>query len=278
MMAQLGQQQAGTVAEGLERFAGVGDRHGAVADALQGVAGEVPERAAGVDRPFLEPIGGVGNGPDFPEVEAGAFEQNGRREIHRTQRADGAAVASRLSPDAMKLKAIRANLAALQSSDWTVVHDDEGCLVIEANGPMSEQHFRLCTFDHAAGNDAVALISSAPETIGFLLSLIDRATRALRPAPPARDGWAGLHGRAAPRGEAKNLAAEAGMLCGERAFMVFLEERHGLDRPLTADKAAQKVRSLCGVTSRKDFNNDERAAAAWQQLGRDYRAWKRAGR
>lgn len=181
-----------------------------------------------------------------------------------------------LSPDAMKLKAIRANLAAITSADWTVVQDGDGFLVIEALGPMAERHWRLCRFDRCATRDEVALISSAPETIAFLLGLVDRATRALRPAQGKRDGW--TQPRSAPEGDQKNHAAEAGILCAEPAFMAFLEEEHGLERPLSAEKAAQKVRSLCGVTSRKDLNNDARAADAWRQLRGEYRAWKRAGR
>ena len=182
-----------------------------------------------------------------------------------------------LSPDAMKLKAIRANLAAITSGDWTVVHDDEGVLVVEAIGPMAERHWRLCRFERCATTDEVALISSAPETIRFLLGLVDRARDALRPPQAQRDGWTGQR-RGPPQGDTSNLAAEAGMLCAEPAFMVFLEAKHGLERPLGPDKAAQKVRTLCGVTSRKDLNNNERAAAAWRQLRGDYRAWKRADR
>lgn len=276
MMAQLHQQQAGTLAEGFEGVTGIGDRHGAVDGTLHRVAGEVPERTASVDRPFLEPVGGVSHGPDFPEVEAGAFEQNGRGEFHRTQRADGAAVASRLSPDAMKLKAIRANLAALESVDWTVVHDADGRYVLNATGPMDERQWRVCSFDHDASKDEMALISSAPETIGFLLGLVDRAWRALRPSHGVRDRRGETRGE--PQVDPKNYAAEAAMKCQEPAFLVFLEQEHGLERPLTMERAAQKLRSLCGVTSRKQLNDGGQAAEAWRQLRDAYAAWKKAGR
>lgn len=185
-----------------------------------------------------------------------------------------------LSPDAMKLKAIRANLAAIESGDWTVVHDDEGYLVVEAIGPMAERHWRLCRFDRAASKDEMALISSAPETVRFLLDLVDRATRALRQVRGEGGQRGHSHGevRREPVGRDKDFAAEAAMLCDRPVFMAFLEARHGLERPLSPEKAAQKLRTLCGVTSRREFNNDERAAAAWRQLRDDFKAWERAGR
>lgn len=183
--------------------------------------------------------------------------------------------AHQLSPDAMRLKAIRANLAALGSADWTMVHDKDGRFVVNATGPMAERQWRVCSFDGDASKDEMALISSAPETISFLLGLVDRAMRVLRPAPAeARQGEA----RGGPQVDAKNFAAEAGMLCAEPAFMVFLEQEHGLERPLSTEKTAQKLRSLCGVTSRKEFNDDDRAAAAWVQLRREFYAWKVAQR
>ncbi|MDR7220342.1 hypothetical protein [Aminobacter aminovorans] len=180
-----------------------------------------------------------------------------------------------LSPDAMRLKAIRANLAALESADWTVVHDTDGRYVLNATGPMAERQWRVCHFDHEASKDEMALISSAPDTIVFLIGLVDRAWRALRPAQKEmrRD-----ERRGGPQVDRKNFAAEAGMLCSDPAFMVFLEDKHGLGRPLSPEKAAQKLRTLCGVTSRKEFNDDDRAAASWVQLREEFKDWKRRKR
>jgi hypothetical protein len=76
----------------------------------------------------------------------------------------------------------------------------------------------------------------------------------------------------------KNFAAEASMKCQEPAFMAFLCECHGLERPLSPQKAAQKLRSLCGVGSRRDLNNDATAAARWKKLRDEFEAWRRAGR
>ncbi|WP_406871607.1 hypothetical protein WHT83_14905 [Aminobacter sp. P9b] len=181
-----------------------------------------------------------------------------------------------LSDDAMRLRAIRVNLAAIESGDWTVVHDEEGYLVVEALGPMAERHWRLCRFDRAASKDEMALISSAPETVRFLLDLVDRARRALQPPHGGHDQRGEARGE--PQTDPRNYAAEAAMKCQEPAFLAFLEAEHGLERPLTPERAAQKLRSLCGVTSRKQLNDGGQAAQAWRQLRDAYAAWKKAGR
>lgn len=185
-------------------------------------------------------------------------------------------MAQPLSPDAMRLKAIRANLASLESVDWTVVHDTDGRYVLNATGPMAERQWRVCSFDQDASKDEMALISSAPDTIVFLLGLVDRAWRALRPGHGAHDRRDG--GKGEPQVDPKNYAAEAAMKCQEPAFLAFLEQEHGLARPLTPERAAQKVRSLCGVTSRKQLNDGGQSAEAWRQLRDAYAAWRKAGR
>lgn len=75
----------------------------------------------------------------------------------------------------------------------------------------------------------------------------------------------------------KDYAAECAMLCGNPAFKVFLNERHGLERPLTDERVAQKVRSLLGVVSRAELNRPGRAVDAWRQLRDAFQSWKRAG-
>lgn len=67
------------------------------------------------------------------------------------------------------------------------------------------------------------------------------------------------------------------MKCQEPAFMAFLCECHGLvERPLSPQTAAQKLRSLCGVGSRKELNDDAAAAGRWKKLRDEFTAWKRA--
>ncbi|TPM55333.1 hypothetical protein FJ959_18160 [Mesorhizobium sp. B2-2-4] len=179
-----------------------------------------------------------------------------------------------LSPNANRLRAVRASLAAIAPADWTRVHGEAGAF-IEARGEMGEL-FVLARFDEAS-SDEIAFLCDAPDTVRFLLRLLDEAfgtIRTLKGEPARRNAPAGPPAASDP----KNYAAECAMKCQEPAFKVFLEERHGLERPLTDARVAQKVRSLLGVTSRKDINEGGRASEAWKALRADFAAWLKAER
>ena len=184
-----------------------------------------------------------------------------------------------------RLAHIRDRVAAIAPGEWTRAYDGDGCFV-EARGPMGEL-LPVARFDAGATDDEIAFVVSAPADMRFLLGLIDRAMRAFAsrdaspPAaavPPAgRDARSGLR-PSGGAGEAKDYAAECAMKCAEPAFRVFLEERHGLERPLTEERVAQKVRSLLGVTSRRELNQPGQATERWKALRGEYDAWRRAGR
>ncbi|MGE0425291.1 MAG: hypothetical protein AB7O88_23735 [Reyranellaceae bacterium] len=76
-------------------------------------------------------------------------------------------------------------------------------------------------------------------------------------------------------GEARDYAAQCAIACGKPGFRLFLAQRHGLERPLTEERATQKVRSLLGITSRRELNGDGRAAQAWRKLAREFEQWRR---
>jgi hypothetical protein len=176
--------------------------------------------------------------------------------------------------DAAKLRAIRASLDAIAPADWTRVHGETGAF-IESRGEMGEL-FVMLRFDEATP-DEIAFACDAPETVAFLLRLIDEAfgtIRALKGQPPRSNPAKGEPAAIDP----KNYAAECAMKCQEPAFKVFLKERHGLDGSMTDDRAAQKVRSLLGVTSRKELNDGGRASAAWKALRGDFANWLKAQR
>lgn len=184
--------------------------------------------------------------------------------------------AAALSPDAARLKAVRASLAAIEPADWSRVHGGAGAFV-ESRGEMGEL-FVLARFDEATV-DEIDFICNAPDTVTFLLRLLDAAffkIRQLSGLPEPRQ-------TNEPAGEpmatnVKNFAAECAIKCGEPAFKQFLHEAHGLEKPLTDERAAQKVRSLLGVQSRRELNNGGRASEAWKALRGSFDAWRRAGR
>lgn len=181
-----------------------------------------------------------------------------------------------LSPDAAKLRAVRASLDAIAPADWTRAHDETGAL-IEARADFGEI-IVLARFGDGATVEEVAFACAAPDTVRFLLKLLDQAFATIRT----------LKGEGcAPRNEAarepsahdpKNFAAECAMRCQDPRFKIYLEERHGLERPLTDERVVQKVRGILGVTSRNELNDGGKASEAWKALRADFATWLKAGR
>ena len=171
-----------------------------------------------------------------------------------------------MSADAMKLRKIRGRLDALAGAQWFRSADDRGEF-LEAkttNGELNE----IARFHPGALPEEIDFLANAPDMIIFLLRLVDRAIAKARKDAPRQE----------KASKAKDFAAEAAMKCDEPAFKVFLEEKHGLERPLTADRAAQKLRTLLGISSRSELNKDDAAADRWRSLRADFEAWKRLGR
>lgn len=81
---------------------------------------------------------------------------------------------------------------------------------------------------------------------------------------------------AGPPAAPKNYAAEAAIKVTSWRFMQFLEARHGLEPPLTAERATQRLRSVLRILSRKELNDDEAAAERWRGLRAEFEAWLRA--
>lgn len=168
--------------------------------------------------------------------------------------------------EARRLAAIRARVDALDGATWQLGAEGEA-MIVEAAG-RDGSRVRLLAFDRLATPDEMAIVAGAPDDLRLMLGLVDRAIAALRkpaerPAATARAG--------------RDYAAEAAMKCAEPAFAVYLEERHGLERPLTPERVAQRVRSLTAVASRREFNSDPAAAGRWRDLVRDFDNWRRTG-
>ncbi|MBN8958023.1 MAG: hypothetical protein J0H17_15850 [Rhizobiales bacterium] len=79
-----------------------------------------------------------------------------------------------------------------------------------------------------------------------------------------------------------SAAQQAGILCGEPAFHQYLSEalpnywekaRVTGEDPYLQHRAAQTIRDICGVKSRRDI--DAQAETTWSELVADYRAWMR---
>ncbi|MCO5071122.1 MAG: hypothetical protein M9944_07945 [Rhizobiaceae bacterium] len=177
----------------------------------------------------------------------------------------------------------RRDLFGVAPGIWTLAADAEGEFV-EARGEMGEL-LPVARIHPGASAAERAMMVNAPLYVRTLLGLYDRAVKTVRELRGGQmrgnpDAGAGdvkaahdLKDRHGLRG--KDYAAEAAMKCAEPAFRRFLAERHGLEPPLTEDRVAQKVRSLCGVTSRAELNNGAAAAERWKSLRADFDAWRR---
>lgn len=76
-----------------------------------------------------------------------------------------------------------------------------------------------------------------------------------------------------PKARRGSLAQQAGIMCGEPAFLVFLEET--LNSNINGDfEAAKAVREICEVDSRAEFDSDPAAGQRWRDLKGQYDAWK----
>ncbi len=172
--------------------------------------------------------------------------------------------------DAARLRAIRTGLAAIQPGQWQRAADDEGEFV-EARTEHGEL-LPIARFHAGATFDEMMFICAAPDMVAFLLNLVDRAidrARAQKAASPPVQRV----GQGAP----PDFAAEATMKCDEPAFRTFLAEKHGLEHPLTKDRAVVKLRSILGITSRRELNENGQAAKRWKALRGDFYAWRKAG-
>lgn len=119
----------------------------------------------------------------------------------------------------------------------------------------------------ACGFDDRRLMLKAPELISAACVLLDEAFRIIRASQPkpARDD----RKKTTP---AQRLA----ILYGEPAFLKYLEEHHGLERPLTKERADTKVKFLLRITSKNELNEPGTSQDAWKRLIAAYHQWRKS--
>jgi hypothetical protein len=128
----------------------------------------------------------------------------------------------------------------------------------------------ICTLHADALPDERDLICGAAENLAFLLSLIGRASDAVRNLKKQLDAQQ----TAAVQ---KKYAAQAAILLSDRTFQRFLEIK-GAGGPVR-DKAQAdtRLKSILAISSKKEIDNDPRAQAAFLHFRKDFEAWKRGG-
>jgi hypothetical protein len=76
------------------------------------------------------------------------------------------------------------------------------------------------------------------------------------------------------RWEDLSRAQRAGIMCGEGAFIRFLEECY--PHAINHSDTAQAVRHICGVDSRRDLDTNEQAGSTFDRVAGEYKAWMHA--
>jgi len=71
------------------------------------------------------------------------------------------------------------------------------------------------------------------------------------------------------------LGQQAAIRCGEPAFWKYLSEKCDYPAVDSKDDAAQAVRELCNVATRRDIGADEFSTQAWKNLDDGYYIWQR---
>jgi len=174
--------------------------------------------------------------------------------------------ASLQSPDAKRLARLRAQADALPS-ELAMAYSD-GLLLIEWPDPSTKKPEILASFSPSAPSDLVEQLAAAPETIRFLLNLIDRATAKIRdlqrrqedqPRTLRADG---------------NYAANCAINCDDPLFREFMELWHGLEQDTDKGRLVGKLHQVLEIGSRRELNTDPAAAARWLDLLDAYNRWK----
>ncbi len=81
--------------------------------------------------------------------------------------------------------------------------------------------------------------------------------------------------RAKPKRDWRDVPAteQAGIRCDEPSFEVFLRERDSDTWMASEYDAAECVRMICRVMSRKELNTNHKARVIWHQLDEQYLGW-----
>lgn len=156
----------------------------------------------------------------------------------------------------------------LEGDRWSMIAD--GGVVQVTSLRADGREVALCTFTAEAQADEIDLISGALDDLFCFVRLRARAKQEFRDLRRQL----GEGGSALREGD---FAANAAMLCAERPFQRFLEER-GEGGPVRDKEAADvRLKALLGITSKKQLNDEADAQARWVGLRDQYQLWMRGG-
>ncbi|GLR55150.1 hypothetical protein KYK30_31860 [Shinella yambaruensis] len=154
----------------------------------------------------------------------------------------------------------------MQGRQWGMSSDGERVHLTTTRGGGEE--VTIGTFTADALSDEIDLIAGALDDLLCFIRLRARAVeefrelrRQLAPGDRVlRDG---------------DFAANAAMLCAERPFQRFLEERGEGGPVRDKDAADARLKVLLNIASKRQLNDEPEAQARWVSLRGDYHIWMR---
>jgi hypothetical protein len=156
----------------------------------------------------------------------------------------------------------------MQGDRWGMVADGESVRVTSLRTDGIE--VALCTFTAEAQADEIDLIAGALDDLLCFVRLRARAKQEFRDLRRRLDDNAG------PSLRDGDFAANAAMLCAERPFQRFLEERAAAGPIRDKDAADSALKKLLAITSKTQLNDTPDAQARWISLRGDYQSWMRS--
>lgn len=122
----------------------------------------------------------------------------------------------------------------------------------------------------AAAEQGMLALEKKWETLTTQQRLTFRAALDRRHKPAAQQADA-------ERENQTDIVQQCGLRCKDARFHVFLEETNSawklMNKGTPSERAAELVRSICGVKSRKDLATNSEAAQHWHNLEGRFQAW-----
>lgn len=164
-----------------------------------------------------------------------------------------------------KVERVRYLADRLAGDQWVVETDDDRVHLV-AFRHMDEATI-IATFHKDALAHEIELVALGLDVARMLLDVGDRAKRIIAALRRAL-------GREERRASEKNYSANAAITVKEASFWRFLEVTTTGGPVRTETAADTRLKSVLAITSKKQLNEDARAAGRWLSLRRDYENWK----
>lgn len=162
--------------------------------------------------------------------------------------------------------------AGLCTPEWSRIYDTAARVAqIGARDPLTGATAPIATLSRKCPYDDEELLFNAPL---YLRASIVIAEAAFAEIARLKNELAGRHQAEAREREAKDFAAQCGMVCQRGDFARYLSERHALEAT-DKERVAARVRSVLAISSRAELNTDPAAAARWQKLRADFESWRK---